>query len=116
MGAWVLLRRFESEAEARVVESFLGSHDIPVQLLGTFARYTVMIPGGKKSSGMQLLVRESELKRAKELLDEQERVSRLSIVTEAEPPRVNWSISRILAVLFALLIALILIARYALPH
>ncbi len=116
MGPWVLLRRFESEAEARVVESFLGSHDVPVQLLGTFARYTVMIPGGKKSSGMQLLVPEGELKRAKELLDEQERSAHLTLVTEGTPPPMDWRIDKILITLFALLAAVALALRYLFPN
>jgi hypothetical protein len=115
MGPWVLLKAFDSEAEARVVESYLSAHSIPVQLLGTFSRYTVMIPGGKKSSGMQLLVPEGERERAKELLHEQERAAHLSVVTDAPPPPVAWRLDKILLTLFALLAAIVLILRYVLP-
>lgn len=53
---WLLLRTFESEGEARVVESFLLARGFEVELLGTFGVYHA-IPGKMAGSGLRLMVR-----------------------------------------------------------
>lgn len=116
MGPWVLLKAFETEAEARVVESFLASHDIKTQLLNTHSNYAQFAPGGRKTRGLHLLIGESELNRAKELLEQQERSAHLSLVEDGPPPSVDWRADKIVIVLLVLLTAIILVARYAVPN
>lgn len=112
MANWVLLKAYDSEAEARVVESFLQAHEIPVQLLGTYARYTVMVPGRDRVSGMRLLVPEDQRARAEELLAEQARATHLDIVTEGEPPRLFSGRDRIVAALLILFVIVVLAIKF----
>lgn len=117
MGPWVLLKAFDTEAEARVVESFLASHDIKTQLLNTRSAYTQLAPGGMKTRALHMLISESELRRAKELLEEQERSAHLSLVEDgAPPPKMDWRVDKIVIVLLLLLVALVFLARYVVPN
>lgn len=77
-----MLKTFESEAEARVVESFLSSKGVEVQLLGTHSKYTVMAPSSLNLQGLRLMVRDGQADMASQLLREQERGTHLSLVNE----------------------------------
>ena len=84
MSDWQLLTSFQSEAEARVVESFLLAHQVEAQLLDTHSKYTHIVPTRALSGGggLRLLVREHDLERARSLLEASERQSHLGLVTE----------------------------------
>lgn len=82
---WKVLKTFESEAEARVVESFLSAKGVDVQLLGTHAKYTVVAPGSSPMQGLRLMVRDEQAAQAVEILREQEKGAHLSIVNDDHP-------------------------------
>jgi hypothetical protein len=79
---WKVLKTFESEAEARVVESFLTAKGLDVQLLGTHSKYTVMAPSSMTLQGLRLMVRDEQVDAASQFLREQERSTHLSLVNE----------------------------------
>ncbi len=79
---WKVLKTYDSEAEARVVESFLAAKGVDVQLLGTHSKYTVLAPGSSTMQGLRLMVRDEQLPMANEILSEQERGAHLSVVTD----------------------------------
>jgi hypothetical protein len=63
MENWTLLRTFESEGEARVVESVLNAEGIETQLLGSHSRAAGPVP-----EILQLRVRPADLPKAQEIL------------------------------------------------
>lgn len=66
---WSLLKVFDSEAEARVVESFMKAKGFTVELLGVYA-YGETGRGTMAGNGLRLMVLENEFDRAKKALDE----------------------------------------------
>lgn len=96
---WEILDAFNSESEARVVESFLRAQGIDVQLLDTHVN---SIPAVRASvSGMRLMVRASDLERAREALAEAKRPSHLEIIGQEIPieksPFERWAIFAFIA-------------------
>src|SRR4051812_33618202 len=102
MVKWVLLKSFDSEAEARVVESFLRANDFEVELLDT--RVVGSGAGRAGPTGMRLMVRSEDLERARNLITEARRSSHLEIV-EGTPPAVERSPFEKWIVLLLLLVA-----------
>lgn len=78
---WKVLKTYETEAEARVVESFLSAKGLDVQLLGTHSQYTAA-PGSTSLQQLRLMVREEQLVSAREILHEHDRLAHLSIVND----------------------------------
>lgn len=110
---WTVLRSFQSEPEARVVETFLQSHDIDVQLLGTHLPSTMMAPGSVRSAGLRLMVRSEQLAAAEELLREQEARAHLSVVTpEGPPPKIETRWDKRIIAMFLVLVALLALLKW----
>lgn len=63
MENWVLLGKFNSEAEARVIQSLLASLDIECQLYGSHSR-----PAGLVPDMLRLMVRSEDLEKAREAM------------------------------------------------
>lgn len=63
MEAWTVLNSYNSEAEARVIESKLNSEGIVTQLLGSQSRAAGLVP-----NMLQLQVRTEDLSKAKKIL------------------------------------------------
>lgn len=63
MDKWVLLETFNSEAEARVVESRLQAEGIETQLLGSQSRAAGLIP-----EMLRLMVQNADENRAQAIL------------------------------------------------
>jgi Putative prokaryotic signal transducing protein len=105
---WQVLEAFGSEVEARVVESFLRASGVEVQLLDT--HMNAYVPSSPTfGRGMRMLVRASDLGRARELLVESRRGSHLEIVGEHTPvqrsPLEKWML---LLLVFAAAVTLLL--------
>ena len=69
---WSVLRRFDSEGEARVVESFLKAKGFDVQLLGAHSHQTTAVRGFAAGVGMRLIVRENDVAAANQAMLEAE--------------------------------------------
>ncbi len=104
---WTVLRSFESEGEARVVEAFLKAHDIEVQLLGTHSHPGAVGPGSRHTAAMRLMVREGQAADARALLNEAEARAHLSVVTDPAPVPATRRVD-LKVVLFILIVAAIL--------
>jgi len=104
---WTVLRTFESEPEARVVEAFLQANEIHVQLLGTHSTYSIVAPGSRRTLGLRLMVREEQLAAAKQLLQEQEARAHLTVVTEGSPPKIDKRYDKIIVALLLVVIAIL---------
>lgn len=89
---WTVLRSFESEPEARVVEAFLKAHQIDVQLLGTHSHSGAVAPGSMKTAAMRMMVRQDQAPAAQELLKEAESRAHLSVVTDSNPVKKQSSL------------------------
>jgi hypothetical protein len=63
MENWVLLRTFDSEGEARVVESRLRSEGIATQLQGSHS-----VAAGRVPEMLRLMVQKQDLDKAKSIL------------------------------------------------
>jgi hypothetical protein len=87
MDGWSHLKTFLSEGEARVVESFLLAQGIEVKLLDTHSKYTHISPGRGQFAGLRMIVRESDLDAARDLLAESER-GQFNLVDGEVPPGV----------------------------
>lgn len=110
---WTVLRSFESEPEARVVEAYLKAHHIDVQLLGTHTHAAAVAPGSLKTASLRMMVRQDQKAEAARLLVEAESRAHLSVVTEspapgASPPKSKYKFNR--AVVTLILIALALLS------
>jgi|GEM_PF-5285509 len=112
---WTVLRSFESEPEARVVEAFLKAHHIDVQLLGTHSHPGAVAPGSMKTAALRMMVRQDQAENARQLLKETEARAHLSVVTETEghPPKINNGLDKrmILLLLIAAAIVSVLVWR-----
>ncbi|MGE3681829.1 MAG: DUF2007 domain-containing protein [Bdellovibrionales bacterium] len=108
---WTLLAEFESQTEARVVESFLRAHGFDVRLLDTHMQGWLPVQLGR-SSGMRLLVPARDVQAAREALASAQRSTHLSLIPEAgeSPPPVISGTERLI---IALLIALAIVALLA---
>ena len=105
---WTVLRTFESEPEARVVEAFLQANEVDVQLLGTHSHSSIVAPGSLKTSGMRLMVRDEQLPVAKQLLVEQEARAHLSVAPpEGAPPPLEKRYDKIIIALILFVVAVI---------
>jgi hypothetical protein len=106
---WTVLRSFESEPEARVVEAFLKANQIDVQLLGTHSHSGAVAPGSMKTASMRMMVRQDQAESAQNLLKEAESRAHLSVVTEegGPPPKVDMRYDRVIVVLIVLVIAVV---------
>lgn len=65
MDNWLLIKSFDTEAEARVVESRLRSEGLKVQLTGSHSIAAGPVPGL-----FQLFVQEPDLKKAIQILNQ----------------------------------------------
>lgn len=83
---WVVLKTFDTESEARVVESFLRAQGFEVQLLDTHSFGFVPLKGLVNKQGLRLIVRESQLTDAEEAMNNSA-PTHLSIA--GEPPKVG---------------------------
>ena len=102
---WTVLRSFESEPEARVVEAFLKANQIDVQLLGTHAHSRAVAPGSMQTAAMRLMVRQDQVPSANQLLKEQESRAHLSAV-DGPPVKANNRIARALIAIVLVVLAL----------
>jgi hypothetical protein len=84
---WAVLKTFDSESEARVVESFLRAQGFEVQLLDTHSHGFAPVKGLLKRQGLRLIVRESRLAEAEGALNNTT-PTHLDIVT-GEPPKIG---------------------------
>ena len=66
---FVVLKTFESEAEARVVESLLTAQGFVVELHGTHASVYTSVRASQKGVGLRLMIRERDLEAAQEALN-----------------------------------------------
>lgn len=112
MDMWRVLQTFDSEGEARVIESFLIAHGIDAHLLGTHDKSKHLAPGSLMGAGMRLMVRMEQVEAARKLLSEQARKTHLEVVGEEHVPHrpARFTIEKIFAI--ALLIVLIAAAIY----
>ena len=101
---WTVLRSFESEPEARVVEAFLKANQIDVQLLGTHSHSTAVAPGSMKTAAMRLMVRQDQVPSANQLLKEQESRAHLSTV-DGPPVKAESRLTRALIALALVVLA-----------
>ncbi len=102
---WTVLRSFESEPEARVVEAFLKANQIDVQLLGTHAHSRAVAPGSMQTAAMRLMVRQDQVPSANQLLKEQESRAHLSAV-DGPPVKAESRTNRVVIALALVVLAL----------
>jgi hypothetical protein len=100
---WTVLRSFESEPEARVVEAFLKANQIDVQLLGTHSHSGAVAPGSMKTAAMRLMVRQDQVPSANQLLKEQESRAHLSVVEGPPVKDESRPIRLVIALVFIVL-------------
>jgi hypothetical protein len=103
---WAVLESYESEVEARVVESFLRAQGYEVELLDTFGRRMVAAVG--KSGGLRLMVRARDVEAVRAVLIESQRGTHLSVAGE-ETPVLKSPLEKWLVVGLLLLAALVFI-------
>ena len=84
---WTVLRKFDSEGEARVVESFLRAKGFEVQLLGAHSHQAVSaVRGFQAGAGMRLIVRETDATAATQAMKEAEAAGSPEFNTGTPPP------------------------------
>ncbi len=106
---WTVLRTFESEPEARVVEAFLKANEIDVQLLGVHSHPGPVAPGSLKTASLRMMVRDEQVSAAENLLKETESRAHLSLADEhsGSPPKIDWRMDRVIVILLIVVAALI---------
>lgn len=109
---WTVLRSFESEAEARVVEAFLRANDIEVQLLGTHSHPGAVAPGSRHSAAMRLMVRQDQAPEARSLLLDADARAHLSVVTDPAPPASVSRINQILVIVVLITAAIVTVLMW----
>lgn len=111
---WTVLENFDSQSEARVVESFLKAQGLDVQLLDTFSQTFLPARALGPGSGMRLLVHKQDEPRARQLLQEVQSSSRLHLVHDVQetpnPPFERSSNRRVIFFLLALVALLVCLA------
>lgn len=105
---WKVLETYNSEAEARVVESFLTAQGFEVRLLDTYTMNRLLLPtGGPAAAGLRLMVRASDFAGARESLDANSRASHLEIVGTEQPvvrsPWERWAFVALIALIILVL-------------
>lgn len=104
---WSLLNHYDSQSEARVVESYLNANGIEARLLDTHTHPYAPVKGLVK--GMRLIVRTEQLEAAQTAL--REAGSHLSIVGDT-PPKIEKSLAeRVLIVVIVVVGVILLLAK-----
>lgn len=108
---WTVLRKFDSEGEARVVESFLRAKGFEVQLLGAHSHQAVSaVRGFQAGAGMRLVVRETDATAAEQAMKDAEQAGSPEFNAGKPPPIYGQRDYAIIALLVAL--ALIVALAY----
>ncbi len=109
---WSVLRRFDSEGEARVVESFLKAKGFDVQLLGAHAHQTTAVRGFDAGVGMRLIIKETDAANANQAMLDAENSGTPELNTGSPPP--SLLVRRdyiVMAMLAALSLSIYLVSR-----
>jgi hypothetical protein len=111
---WVVLHNYDSQSEARVVESFLRAQGFEVQLLDTYSQTFLPSMALGPGTGMRLLVRKQDEAKARESLMLAASSSHLNLVQDADPdsfvsspPKVGTRFAERAVILLLALLALL---------
>ena len=110
---WVVVESFTSEAEARVVESFLRANGFAVQLLDTHAPYRIQPTAGLiADGGMRMLARAEDLAAIKQILVEGQKPTHLEVMGELQPVYKSRYEKWILGLMLIVILLLSIISRH----